>query len=199
MKTTKNILFYLMVLLSTGLISCFKDDDVVQSITVSGLELHAGFITDGERTSWVSPAAPDLEVSLADFGLEVEITEWEDDGADISGANTFLSVNTIVEFTITSDSIVMMTEDSIFLPGEDLSALFMTDRLERVTGFFGQSRFEPRFSVDYMIGKSLRIDPMIFQLVAPLERDLNQTFFVDISMNDGDEYSLQSNRVRVTR
>ncbi len=184
-------LFYVSLLMTLGVVSCAVEE-IIQPISFSSLTLDAGWIFEGEYEAHVSPASPVNPVPLSSFGLEIRIDDWEDVGVDVEGANTYVSENAIVEFSITSDSVIMVTADSIYVPGEDLSALFKTDRA-------GRSRFDPRFSLDRLIGRNLSFDPFILQLVCTLERDLHQTFVIDLTMDDGQGYSIQSNMVRVSK
>lgn len=192
MKSIKNLLFYSMVLLSTGLSGCFAIEEVVQPISVSGLELIAGSIVSGERVAYVSASSSGYEVPLAWFGLEIDVVDWELVGDEIEGSNTFVSTNKIASFSITSDSTIQVTQDSVYASGEELKGLFMTDRV-------GRSYFEPIVGMERMVGRNLRLSAMVMQMVSPLERDLDQTFTINIVMDDGDEYTIQSNRVKVKR
>jgi len=163
---------------------------ILQPFRVSELTVLAGEIVDAERSSYVSPASPSVEISSANFGIEILIDESRQVGDDVPNANTKASENTITEFIIMSDSTVQVNADSVFAPGEDLSGLFMTDRM-------GGGYFEPRRSIDDLIGRNLRFDSMIVQLISPLERGLDQTFIIDITMDDGQGFSIQSNLVKV--
>lgn len=111
-------------------------------------------------------------------------------GEEVEGANTRVSENAIAEILIFSDSVVMVAKDSVYLPGEDLSPLFLTDRA-------GRSTFEPRLSFENLIGRNISFDPLIMQLVSTLEKSLHQTFLIDLTMDDGQTFALQSNLVRV--
>lgn len=189
MSTIKNILFYFILILTLGLSSCMVED-IIQPIEVRGLILHAGLIRPGEYQAFVNPTPPQTVASLANFGLEVRITDWDETGEEVEDANTRVSNNAIAEFMITSDSAIMVTEDSVYLPGEELSALFKTDRA-------GRSSFEPRFELDRLIDRNLSFDPLIVQLVSTLEQPLHQRFMVEITMDDGQTFSIQSELVRV--
>lgn len=189
MKFIRNSFFCLTIFLTGSLMSCFTED-IIQPIAVRSLALNAGGIIDGERSSYVSRSSPAFPVSLSNFGLEIDIDDWSEVGADVDRANTFVSENAIADILITSDSIIRISEDSVYTPGEDLSSLFMTDRA-------GRSFFDPRFPVSNLIGRNLSFDPMILQLVTVLESDLHQTFLIDLTMDDGQTFELQSNMVLV--
>lgn len=189
MKTIKNKCLYFGLFLTIGLGGCFVED-IVQPIEVNDLILHAGQIFPGEYQTFVNTSSPDFVNPLEHFGLEVRITDWEETGEEVEDANTQVSNNAIAEFLITSDSAIMVTEDSVYLPGAELSALFKTERA-------GRRRFEPRFELDRLIGRNLSFDPLIVQMVCTLEQPLHQTFMVEITMDDGQTFSLQSQMVRV--
>ncbi len=189
MRIIKTKLFYVCLTLTMGLGSCFVED-IIQPIEVRGLILHAGLIRPGEYQAFVNPTPPQNVASLTDFGLEVRITDWEETGEEVEDANTRVSNNAIADFKITSDSVIIVTEDSVYMAGEELSALFLTDRA-------GRSSFEPRFELDRLIGRNLSFDPMIVQLVCTLEQPLHQKFMVEITMDDGQTFSIQSEMVRV--
>ena len=190
MKTIKKNIFFILLITTTSLISCFNEEEIIQPISFTELELTAGGINDGERQTFVFPGAPENVLELSSFGLAITVDSWMEVGEDVEGANTFVSENTIVSFSITSDSTVMVTEDSLFIPGDDLSTLFKTDRV-------GRSFFEPSRTLDDIVGRKIRLDPLIMQMVSGLEKDLHQTFLVNLTMDDGQTFMLQSNIVRV--
>ena len=102
--TIKTKLFYFLILLSAGLASCLESEEVVQPINVTSLELIAGGITNGQGSTFGSSVSTNFETDLSNFGLLISVDDWQAAGDEVEGANTHVSVNEIIEFSITSDS-----------------------------------------------------------------------------------------------